>query len=170
MIRFFKRKKSLFVLILLIFLLSACSQSSSDTAPPFELPDLDGNTVSLEELTSSGERVYVKFWTSWCDVCRDGLDDLEKLTSQDLDFTVLTIIHPGYNAEKSTLDKFLQWYEPLGYENIPILVDEEGEWTSEFQVMAYPTSFYIDEDMNISEPILGNQTNEEIIETIENLK
>lgn len=163
------RSKILYVLILFVFLLSACSSDKTSTAPAFELPDLDGNMVSLEELADSGERVYLKFWTSWCNVCIDGLDDLDELAAEDPDFTVLTIIHPGYNAEKSTIEKFLSWYEPLGYENIPILVDEDGEWTSKFQIMAYPTAVYIDEDLNMSEHVLGNQSIEDIKEMIDDL-
>src|SRR5690625_604482 len=169
MIRRLLRNKILYGIIVLVFLLSACSSDKSNTAPAFELPDLNGNIVSLEELAASGEQVYLKFWTSWCNVCIDGLEDLDKLASEDLDFTVLTIIHPGYNAEKSTLDKFLPWYEQLGYENIPILVDQDGEWTSKFQVMAYTTAVYIDEELNMSDHVLGNQTIEDIKQTINDL-
>lgn len=169
MFRSLFRSKVFFALIFSVLFLTSCSDSDSNTAPAFELPDLEGNMVSIEELAESGEKVYLKFWTSWCNVCIDGLDDLDKLAAEDNDFTVLTIIHPGYNAEKSSLDKFLEWYEPLGYENIPILVDHDGEWTSKFQVMAYPTSVYIDEDLNMSDHVLGNVPIEDIKSTINDL-
>ncbi|HLS34623.1 MAG TPA: redoxin domain-containing protein [Bacillota bacterium] len=165
--RFLSQNKAFMIILFFTIFLAACSDS--ETAPPFELPDLDGNMVSLEEIADSGEKVYLKFWTSWCNVCIDGLDDLEELASEEQDFTVLTIIHPGYAGEKSSLDKFLEWYEPLGYENIPILVDEDGKWTSQFEVMAYPTAVYIDEELNMSDHVLGNQTIEEIKETIDEL-
>lgn len=169
MSRFIFRNKALFLILFLGIVLSACSNTEEKSAPAFELPDLDGNIVSLQDIADSGQKVYVKFWTSWCNICIDGLEELDELASMDLDFTVLTVIHPGYNAEKSSLDKFLEWYEPLGYENIPILVDQDGKWTSQFNIMAYPTSFYIDENLVLSDPVLGNQSIDQIIDTINNL-
>ena len=49
----------------------------------------------MEDL--AGEKVYVKYWASWCSICLAGLDELNTLAAQDNDFKVITIVSPDYN-------------------------------------------------------------------------
>jgi hypothetical protein len=46
-------------------------------APPFALPDLQGDTVTLARF--AGKVTLVNFWASWCDPCRDEAPDLQSL-------------------------------------------------------------------------------------------
>lgn len=112
-------------------------------APMFDLKDIDGNRVSLAEL--KGEKVYVKFWASWCSICLGGLEELDMLTIEETDFKVITIVSPNYNGEKNT-EKFMTWYEKQGHDNLIVLLDEDGDFTREFGVRGYPTSAFIGSD------------------------
>lgn len=51
-------------------------------APNFELMDLEGNTLALKDL--KGEKVYIKFWASWCPICLSGLEELDTLAGQKI--------------------------------------------------------------------------------------
>src|SRR5690606_574517 len=103
-----KRSTALLLFILLLFLLSACSPAPAATgagqvndgkaAPDFELVDLQGNTHSLSQY--KGEKVYIKFWASWCSICLAGMNELNTLAGEDPEFNVLTIVSPSSNAEK----------------------------------------------------------------------
>lgn len=160
-----KVKKLMFI-ILLMFLsitLIGCNDSSNatnkDQAPMFELSDVNGNKIALEDL--SGKKVYIKYWASWCSACLAGLEELDQLSSEENDFEVLTIVSPDYNGEMNASD-FSNWFEALNYENITVLLDEDGVWSKQYQVPAYPASYYIDSSGELIKEILGHNPNDAI--------
>ena len=163
-----KRIISLFTILITLFILIGCSDSNTSTttsfnkgesAPQFVLKDLEGNDVKLADF--AGEKVYIKYWASWCSICLAGLEDLDTLATEDKDFKVLSIVSPNFNAEKST-EKFIKWYERLDTKNIPVLLDEDGLYATQFKVIAYPTSYYIGTDGVLVKMIPGHNTNEQI--------
>ena len=48
--------------------------NAGNAAPVFSLMSVKGKEVSLEAL--KGEKVYLKFWASWCSICLAGMEDL----------------------------------------------------------------------------------------------
>ncbi|MCS7460470.1 redoxin domain-containing protein [Paenibacillus doosanensis] len=138
---------------------AAGTNNPGQPAPAFELKDLKGNTVSLAEL--KGQKVYVKFWASWCPICLAGLDELNQLSGQDNGYKVLTIVSPGYNGEQSAAD-FAAWFSKRGYDNIEVLLDDGGTWAKKFGVRGYPTSVYIGSDGILAQTVPGHNANEAI--------
>ncbi|RHR25810.1 thioredoxin [Clostridium sp. AF19-22AC] len=113
-------------------------------APDFEMMDLDGNTVKLSDF--AGEKVYLKYWASWCPVCLGGLKDINTLSAEETDFQVLTIVAPGQKGEKDVED-FQTWFSGVGHtENITVLFDTDGAYGAQTGVRGYPTSEYIGSD------------------------
>lgn len=135
-------------------------------AEDFELVNLSGETVTLEEL--KGERVYVKFWASWCSICLAGMDELNTLSAEASDYKVITIVSPGYNGEMEK-DDFITWYEGLDYDNVEVLLDENGTIAKSYGVRAYPTSAYIGSDGVLVKILPGHTDNAMINETLENI-
>jgi peptide methionine sulfoxide reductase msrA/msrB len=109
----------------------------------FQLMSINGDTFSLADL--KGEKVYVKFWASWCSICLGGLDELDKLSTMDNDYKVITIVSPDYNGEKSEAD-FKEWFAARGHENLEVLLDVDGQISRTFGVRGYPTSAFIGSD------------------------
>ncbi|WP_341201225.1 TlpA disulfide reductase family protein [Planomicrobium okeanokoites] len=166
------------VFIIIIMLLAACSdgQSSSSAeqlnegkpAPDFKLVDLNGETHELSEY--AGQKVYIKFWASWCSICLSGMNELNELAGEEPDFEVLTIVSPDSNAEKSS-DSFAKWYEGLdNTSNIQVLLDEEGPVFDDYGVIGYPTSVYIGSDGVMVKSQTGHVSNEQIYETFESIQ
>ena len=154
------------IALLSIFLLVACGNTNktvTNLAPMFDLNDLEGDQVALADL--AGEKVYVKYWASWCSICLAGLDELNTLAAQDNDFKVITIVSPDYNGEKSTA-KFVKWFEKLSADNLTVLLDEDGVWSKKFRVLAYPTSYFIGSDGMLVKTTVGHVPNDQIINRI----
>lgn len=168
---------------LLLLFLSACGavpgaaggQESATTgmekmnrgepAPDFEMTDLDGNTVKLSDF--SGEKVYLKYWASWCPVCLGGLEDINTLSSEDNDFRVLTIVAPGQKGEKS-MENFKAWFAGVEHtEHITVLFDTDGAYGAQSGVRGYPTSAYIGSDGILVSQVPGHADNDTIRATFE---
>ncbi|WP_339309200.1 redoxin family protein [Paenibacillus sp. FSL k6-2145] len=145
---------------------SSTMMNKGETAPEFSLLDLKGNTVGLSDV--QGKKVYVKYWASWCSICLAGLEDLNNLAGQNNDFQVITIVTPDYKGEKSS-QAFTEWFEEQPYDNITVLLDEKGVWAKEFGVRAYPSSFYIGSDGILAKSQPGHASNEQIMESLQEI-
>lgn len=140
--------------------------NSGKNAKAFDLKDLDGNAISLASL--EGEKVYVKFWASWCSICLAGMDELDMLAAEENDFRVLTIVSPDFSGEMSAAD-FTEWFKGLQKDNITVLLDEGGDVARAYGVRGYPTSVYIGSDGILIKQIPGHFSNDRIKETFEGI-
>ncbi len=140
--------------------------NEGDAAPAFDLMDVSGNSVSLESL--KGERVYIKFWASWCSICLAGMDELNELSANMEGFKVITIVSPDFNGEQSS-DDFIKWYSGLDYENIVVLLDPDGDIAKEYGVRGYPTSAYIGSDGVLIKQLPGHVENAKVIESFRSI-
>ncbi len=144
----------------------ATMSNTGDKASSFDLETMGGEKVSLESL--SGEKVYVKFWASWCSICLAGLDELDALAAEESGFRVITIVSPGQNGEQSRSD-FEAWFKELGYKNIEVLFDTSGDVQKAYGVRAFPTAAYIGSDGVLIKVIPGHMDNEAIKASFEEI-
>src|SRR5690606_26215629 len=136
--------------------------------PDFELVDLQGNTHSLSQY--KGEKVYIKFWASWCSICLAGMNELNTLAGEDPEFNVLTIVSPSSNAEKSS-ESFAKWFEGVdNTDNIQVLLDEGGPAFDDYGILGYPTSVFIGTDGVMVKSQTGHVSNEQIYDTFETIQ
>ena len=133
----------------------------------FTLKDLDGNDYKLSD--NKGKKVYMKFWASWCSICLTGLEDLDKLAVENNDFEIVTVVAPGRNREMNTA-AFKKWFKELGYKNLKVLFDETGEVTEHYGIKVYPTSVYVGSNGTDTTVKAGHNSNDDIKDTIKNLK
>ncbi len=133
----------------------------------FKYTDFDGNMVSSEDY--AGKKVYIKYWASWCPICLGGLEDIDKLSTEDNDFVVLTVVTPDYKGEKS-IEDFKEWFNGLEYKNIKVLFDQNGEIAKELGVKGFPTSAYVSSDGSLVKVSPGHFDNATIIESFTSIK
>ncbi|NCA99102.1 MAG: bifunctional peptide-methionine (S)-S-oxide reductase MsrA/peptide-methionine (R)-S-oxide reductase MsrB [Clostridia bacterium] len=154
------------ILALVLALSLALGACSAATPRPndeknFTLPDVEGKIVSLADF--SGQKVYLKFWATWCPICLSGLADFSAL-SQDAelsqDSVVLSVVSPGMSGEMDR-DGFIAWYNEQGYD-FPVLLDEGGKIAKAYGVRAYPTSVFIDPEGAVFKTQPGHLGNEAI--------
>jgi thiol-disulfide isomerase/thioredoxin len=145
---------------------TAMMTNEGPDAPVFALTSLKGEQVALEAL--KGDKVYVKFWASWCSVCLAGMEELDMLAAEATDFKVYTIVAPGHNGEQDKED-FITWFKELGYENIEVLFDETGEIQKAYGLRAVPSSAYIGSDGVLVKFAPGHMSNDVIYSFFENI-
>ena len=133
----------------------------------FTLKDLAGNDYKLSD--NKGKKVYMKFWASWCSICLTGLEDLDKLAGENNDFEIVTVVAPGRNREMNTA-AFKKWFKELGLKNLKVLFDETGEVTEHYGIKVYPTSVYVGSNGTDTTVKAGHNSNDDIKDTIKNLK
>lgn len=143
---------------------SEVSNNEGDLASEFELVDADGNVFNND--TFKGEKIYLKYWASWCSICLAGLKEVDELFIEADGFTVYTVVTPNANGEQSQ-EEFIEWFSGLEQKNITVLFDMKGQAAKKFGVRAFPTSVFIGSDGVLISATPGHKTNEEIVKTID---
>src|SRR5215207_3506246 len=116
-----------------------------EPAPPIELQDLKGNTVTLEDF--KGEKTLVLFWNPECGFCQQMLPDLKDLeNSSSKEASKILVVSAGTGeANKAmglrspvVLDPQFAVGRAFGAAGTPsaVLVDEEGRIASEVAIGA----------------------------------
>ena len=106
-------------------------------APDFTLPDPAGKKVSLKDYR--GKVVFLAFWASWCEFCRDEQPAVEQLY-RDYKSKGLEVVAVAIKDKREDTLAFVK-KSKLTY---PILMDPEGKIGELYGAFATPTVYLID--------------------------
>ena len=125
-------------------------------APNFTLTDSAGNVVSLDQFL--GEKaVIVNFWASWCAFCLEEMPDLEAVAQEFSDDLVIL----GINNQETVAQG-----EPFALARgvtYPLLyLPRDDQIVKAYQVLAMPTTYYLDINGIIVDRKLGFDTHQGI--------
>ncbi len=84
--------------------------------------------------------VLVHFWASWCPVCKFENSNIASLSE---DYAVITVASWSGAAEEVA-----QYVETESLD-MPVVVDEDGEWAKLYGVKGVPASFFVGTDGQI---------------------
>ncbi len=118
-------------------------------APGFSLRDLGGRTHSLQGLR--GSVVVVNFWATWCASCIEempSLDNLNKMTSDNPGFAILTVLF------RDKAEKARSFLEQNGY-GLTVLMDPDETVARKYGLTGVPETFVIDKEGVLSKKIIG---------------
>ncbi len=156
------------VMILALALVTTGCQSKGtqvgNTAPDFELKNLDGETVILSELR--GSPVMLNFWATWCGPCRAEMPYIQEVfedeewQDQGLIILAINLTYSRSSETPATVKDFMQ----SNNFSFPVLLDTNRDVTLEYDVTAIPTTFFIDKDGIIQDKIVGAFQNKTQIE------
>lgn len=147
-------KRSFFVLALLLALIlpaaalaEAPPQSGerrgvvNEPAPDLELPDLEGNLVSLRSFP--GKIVVYDFWAVWCGPCVDSLPFLQELEDRYRDEGLVVVgLHVDDNVP--SVEEVQAFLDRYGAEYVNLLSTVEAD--EAFRIFAMPTTYITDRD------------------------
>lgn len=104
-------------------------------APDFELKTLTGETVKLSDL--KGKKVMLNFWATWCGPCKAEMPEMEQFSKQIGDDIVILAVNIDPQLDvKGFVDE--------NKITFPILLDTDDKVNETYQIMAIPTTFFID--------------------------
>ena len=152
--------KMLKVILLVILasglLISGCSAGAEqgarigNQAPDFQLPSLDGQTVSLSNF--QGKPVLINFWTTWCPPCRAEMPFIQQIfKDEEWSDKGLVILAINIGESPSTVKRFIESY---GF-SFPVLLDTRGDVALKYGIRPIPVSFFIDKDGIIQVKVIG---------------
>ncbi|MBN1371985.1 MAG: redoxin domain-containing protein [Anaerolineaceae bacterium] len=132
-------------------------------APDFELRTLDGSSLRLSDLR--GQPVIVNVWTSWCPPCKREMPAFQRVY-QEYESHGLVILAVDAIQQDSLDD--VRLFVSNNALTFPILLDERSEVLSTYQISAFPSTFFVDQEGVIrkvvigavSEPLLRSQVEE----------
>lgn len=134
-----------------------------EIAPDFELTTLDGEKVKLSDF--KGEKVLVNFWATWCPPCRAEMPDMEKLHN-DKDIKILAV---NLTDTESDLDAVKKFVDEVGA-TFTIPLDDESETAINYDVIAYPTTYMLDENGRIQFKSLGALNYDQMRQEVEKME
>ncbi|UFJ40791.1 TlpA family protein disulfide reductase [Brevibacillus humidisoli] len=132
-------------------------------ASSFSLADLNGRLTRLEGYT--GQPLLLNFWATWCPPCQTETPDLIDLAEKyqgQVGFIGLNV------TVKDSIEQVHRFAKQYGV-NYPILLDEEGIVSKQYQVGVLPTTFVINGDGVIVYKKIGAVTKSEVERVIEPL-
>ena len=173
-----KQKRWIYLMLVLTmaFTLTSCAggrQGANDAAAAEEETEMAGDAMAENEiivytfdgepvnLAADGQRVYIKAWASWCSICLAGMSELDELSSEDLDFKVVSVVSPDEYGEMSEED-FIEWWNGLEYEHIQVFFDRDAKLFDELGIRGFPTSAYYNSKGELMGTIVGHNDNERI--------
>ncbi len=119
-----------------------------NVAPDFQLPNLDYEPISLNELR--GKPVVLNFWASWCPPCKDEMPYLQEI-HEEYSGSGLVLLAINLGESLSTVENFLQSNDY----SFPVLLDTRGVVAQQYRVINIPTTYFIDGDGIIQEKRIG---------------
>lgn len=129
-------------------------------APNFGLETINGNIVSLSDY--KGEKVLLNFWTTWCPSCKEGIPALNQFFNEAGNSIKIVSINfdPSVDVAEFVREKSIAF---------PVLLDKNGTVTKDYQIMAVPTTYFINEQGTITHRYLGALSIEKLREYTNNL-
>ena len=121
----------------------------------FTTKDLDGNTVSSDELFGRNEVTLVNIWATWCGPCVGELAELQQIH--------LRLQEKGCGVVGLLVDDDLDSARALVKQNgitYPVILAPRNYYNF-FPTEAYPTTYFVSRDGNIlTSPVVGAYVNE----------
>lgn len=123
-------------------------------APDFELKSLTGEKKHLADY--QGKVVVLNFWATWCGPCKDEMPFFQEIYERyGSEIAVLAV------NNQETVDKVSPFVEELGL-TYEILMDNDGSVATQYQVIGFPTTYFIDPNGIIKFLHVGVLTEEQL--------
>ena len=119
-------------------------------APAFTLKGLDGSQTTLNQF--KGKPVFLFFWGTWCDACKEDIVLLEKFAEEKKDqLTFLTIVVDGEREKRAR-----QIVQKLKI-TLPVLLVLKEKIIDDYEIRMIPQAVLIDQDGMLAGKVIGQR-------------
>jgi cytochrome c biogenesis protein CcmG/thiol:disulfide interchange protein DsbE len=119
-------------------------------SPDFTVVDAKtGKMLSSSDL--KGKVLFVHFWASWCEVCKEEMPTVNTLAADgasDSDFVVITILY------RDTPENGAAYMKAMEY-NFPVYTDAGGAAARNFGVTGVPETYIVDKKGVLRKKVIG---------------
>ncbi|MFV0231495.1 TlpA family protein disulfide reductase [Empedobacter falsenii] len=141
------------------------SQPETEANYIFEMVDVDGKTVNMEDL--KGKVVFMNFWATWCPPCIAEMPSIQTLydkVKEDKDIVILTVEVEGKRDKAAKFMERKKLSLPVVYPNSSI--------PTEFFNGSLPTTIILDKKGNIAHTTMGmaDYSGQDIVDFLNELK
>ncbi len=143
------------ILISGLYLMTACSSADmggikvDNPAPGFELQDLNGKTISLED--QRGKTVVLNFWTTTCPPCVKEMPHFQSLYEEQSDSSSMVILMINIEEDRDSVKSYVEQYNYT----FPVLLDSSAEAAQKYAIRYTPTTIFIDSNGQVKSSIVG---------------
>ncbi len=123
-------------------------------APDFALLNLQSQTVQLSDLKE--KIVVLNFWATWCAPCVKEMVYFQEVQNLYPDKVLILAI----NQEEAP-EVVSQFIQDMGF-SLEVLLDQQGEVTKLYKVLALPNTFFIDGEGIVRYHHLGSLSREQL--------
>lgn len=156
------KNKWLFILIVVVTVALTIYFGQSEQTTPvdqkpeigFQAPDFLLESLNSEQkfnLKDMDKPVVINFWASWCGPCRLEAPDLVRLYEQYKDDVEVYAINLTSSDNIRSVEQFVNEFS---FE-FPVLLDKHGSVGEAYQVLAIPTTYFVNADGIIENKIIG---------------
>lgn len=126
---------------------------------PFELPDLEGNMVSIADF--EGKFVLINFWATWCTYCDQEMPDLQALQDKYGDDLVVLLVNVQEGEEE------IRTYLEKNNLTMLTVLDKKGETAGMYNVTGMPSSYFVTPDQRVIGYVAGMMTYETMEQSLD---
>lgn len=143
-------------LMALVFILLVSIVYSYPKAPDFNLKDLNGDYISLEDF--KGKRVFLIFWATWCPSCQKAMKEIAEFQKENIEKTNEIVFLGITNEDERVVNDYLK---ENNYK-LKALFNKDKKLYDEYAVEGVPTMYFINEESDVTGFIQGNITKEKL--------
>lgn len=140
----------------------ATELKTGDASPEFSYQDINGKTVTLENL--KGKIVYIDVWATWCPPCRaelPALKQLEEKYGKDMYFVSISCDQDKSKWEAMVKEKDLK--------GIQLHIGTDRSFMQAYSITGIPRFILLDEGGKIISSDMTRPSNPETAKTLETL-
>ena len=149
------------LLTILLLVLGGCGKTEEEKNVPenlaFEAQDMEGNQISAN-IFSESKLTMVNVWATYCNPCLREMPGLGELAGEyeSDEFQIVGVISDvPEGASQKTMDLAADLIAQTGADYTHLLLSESLYYALLTEVTAVPTTFFIDENGNILDTVVG---------------